>query len=221
MCIFVETTKPTDMIDIFESIRLRLSAAELPGASAHAKMMVPGRTIRSAKMKPNPRVSAVLLVLYEQNGILHFPLILRPQYDGVHSGQMALPGGGREEQDGDLIDTAIRETYEEVGVTVPKQQVLGELSTFYIPPSNSLVTPVVAFSHETPSYKIDPNEVDRVVIGDVNTLKDPTNLTSKDIVLANGLKMKAPAYLVDGETVWGATAMILTEFLTVLQESFN
>lgn len=204
---------------IYESIQKRLSTDVLPGANAHAQMMVPGREIRAAKMKPNPRISAVLLMLYEHQNILHFPLILRPQYDGVHGGQMALPGGGREAQDNDLTDTALRESFEEIGVTVPRNQVLGQLTPFYIPPSNSMVTPYVAFSNEKPTYNIDPNEVDRVVIGDIDTLQDPKNQILKPVTLANGIRFKAPAYQVDGETVWGATAMILAEFLQVLRES--
>ena len=209
------------MIEVYDSIRERLSQGGLPGEKAHSKMMVPGRLSRAADIKPNPRVSAVLLMLFEQEGVLHFPLILRPKYDGVHGGQMALPGGGREDKDADLTDTAIRESHEEIGFTVPKHQILGELSTFYIPPSNSLVTPYIGFSHEKPSYSIDPNEVDRVIESNVPWIQNRKNLTSKQIVLANGLKLKAPAYMVDGEIVWGATAMILSEFLQVLSESSN
>lgn len=207
------------MNSTFEQLRKRLAAEQLPGHTAHAKMMVPGRNLSPAKIKPNPRISAVLLVLYEDEGLLHFPLILRPQYDGVHGGQMALPGGGREEQDTDLMATALRESAEEIGFTVPRDQVLGQLSAFYIPPSHSMITPYVAFSSEKPTYHIDPHEVDRVVIGDVSTLLDPTKQTSKSISLYNGVRIKAPAFIVDGETVWGATAMILAEFLQVLQES--
>jgi len=206
-------------MEIYDKLRKRLSEGNLPGEEAHNKMLVPGRKARAVDIKPNARVSAVLLVLYEQDGVLHFPLSLRPKYDGVHSAQMALPGGGREEQDQDLTDTAIRETFEEVGITIPRSQIVGQLSTFYIPPSNSLVTPFIGFATEKPHYKIDPNEVDRVIESTVSWIQDEQNLSSKTIALANGLKLEAPAYLVDNQIVWGATAMILSEFLHVLKES--
>ncbi|MGB0521808.1 MAG: NUDIX hydrolase [Flammeovirgaceae bacterium] len=207
------------METLYQGIRHRLSK-DLPGFSAHEKMLVPGRKARSAKIKPNPRISAVLLMLYEDNDILHFPLILRPKYDGVHGGQMALPGGGIEAQDTDLEATALRESFEEIGYTVPKTQVLGQLTPFYIPPSNSMVTPYVAYTTEKPRYNIDPKEVDRVVIADIHTLQNPDNHTTKLIDLPNGQQLHAPAYLVDGEIVWGATAMILAEFLHVFDDVY-
>lgn len=201
----------------FESIKSQLGK-ELPGVNAHKRMAIPNRELTFPKMKPNPRLSAVLILLFWENDVLHFPLILRPTYDGVHSGQMAFPGGGVEVQDKDLIDTALRESMEEVGVSAERTHVLGQLSGFYIPPSHSLVTPIVAYTDKRPIYKIDPYEVKRVVETNLEVVRNPANLSSKHIILQNGYEIKAPAFMVDGETVWGATAMILSEFLAVLEE---
>lgn len=211
------------MQEIFDKIKQRLQE-ELPGKKAQAKMSVPGRDERAeAKRKATekpPRVSAVLILLFMKDGELHFPLILRPAYDGVHGGQMALPGGGREDQDGDLIDTALRECLEEVGFSVPKSQVLGMLTEFYIPPSNSLVTPIVAYSNEIPTYKIDPNEVDRVIEGNVPLFRNPATQQTKAVPVMGGkYSLQVPAFIVGGQTVWGATAMIMSEFMQVLDES--
>jgi 8-oxo-dGTP pyrophosphatase MutT (NUDIX family) len=181
-------------------------------------MAIPDRGLVFPEMKPNPRISAVLILLFLENDVLHFPLILRPTYDGVHSAQMAFPGGGREEQDKDLVDTALRESQEEIGFSTDRIKVLGQLSDFYIPPSHSLVSPIVAYTDQRPTYDIDTYEVDRVIETNLEVVRNPENLSHKQITLQNGYKMKAPAFMVDGQTVWGATAMILSEFLMVLEE---
>ncbi len=201
----------------FEKIKSQLSK-ELPGVNAHKRMAIPNRELVFPEMKPNPRISAVLILLFWENDILHFPLILRPTYDGVHSAQMAFPGGGIEEQDKDLIDTALRESQEEIGFSTSRTNILGQLSDFYIPPSHSLVSPIVAFTDQRPTYNIDTYEVDRVIETNLEIVRNPENLSHKQITLQNGYKMNAPAFMVGGQSVWGATAMILSEFLAVLEE---
>ncbi len=201
----------------FEKIKVQLGK-ELPGINRHKKMAIPNRELVFPEIKPNPRISAVLILLFWENGVLHFPLILRPTYEGVHSAQMAFPGGGIEEQDKDLIDTALRESQEEIGFSTSRTNILGKLSDFYIPPSHSLVTPIVAYTDQRPTYNIDTYEVDRVIETNLEIVRNPENLSHKQITLQNGYKMKAPAFMVDGQSVWGATAMILSEFLMVLEE---
>jgi 8-oxo-dGTP pyrophosphatase MutT (NUDIX family) len=101
----------------------------------------------------------VLVLFYEQQGRLHLPLIQRPTYEGVHSGQVALPGGGRENSDADLTATALREAYEEIGVPPGEVTVLGRLTKLYIHPSNYVVTPTVAWTPQRPAFRLDPYEV--------------------------------------------------------------
>ena len=136
------------------------------------------------KEQTNPtkthRVCATMIALFEENGAIYFPCILRPQKSRVHPGQIAFPGGGWEKADEDLSDTAIRETLEEVGVIVPKSQVLGDLTDMYVPPSNSMITPKVGFLKERPIYNIDPNKTLSDFSGNAtNEIYDQQKLISK------------------------------------------
>lgn len=168
--------------------------------------------------KKQHRICATMIALFEENGEVYFPCILRPQKSRVHAGQIAFPGGGREEQDIDLSDTAIRETLEEVGVVVPKGQVVGDLTDMYVPPSNSIITPKVAFLKERPVYNIDPNEVDKVIEIPISSLLNQDNHTIKTITVQKGVQVHMPAIQVGEHLIWGATARILKEFTLVLRE---
>ncbi|WP_020530505.1 NUDIX hydrolase [Flexithrix dorotheae] len=206
------------MINQFISQLQNRLKTDLPGKKAHDLMSSPGR-LAMEKVKPvNPRVSAVLILLFPKENSIKLPLILRPKYDGVHSGQIAFPGGRREDEDHDIIDTALRETKEEIGVQIPRSQVIGKLSELYIPPSNSLVTPVVAYSKNDIKYEIDRTEVDQVFDVPLNYFKKPEN---KKMISMNvrGLKFVAPSFQVAGQTVWGATAMMISELVMILNES--
>ncbi|MBX2841320.1 MAG: CoA pyrophosphatase [Flammeovirgaceae bacterium] len=201
---------------IISKLQIRLKT-DLPGKIAHDLMSSPGRLVRE-KIKPiNPRISAVLILLFPKENLIKVPLILRPQYDGVHSGQIAFPGGRREDIDKDVIDTALRETFEEIGVLIPRSQVIGELSQLYIPPSNSLVTPVVAYSKNSLEYEIDTTEVDKVFDVPLHNFKRPEN---RKMVPLNvrGFKFIAPSFQVSGQTVWGATAMMISELIMILND---
>lgn len=164
------------------------------------------------------RICATMIALFEDNGEIYFPCILRPQKSRVHAGQIAFPGGGKEEADQDLSDTAIRETFEEVGVIVPKTQIIGNLTNMYVPPSNSMITPKVAFIKERPIYKIDPNEVDKVIEIPISSLLNPDNHTIKTIQVQKGIKVDMPAIQIGKHLIWGATARILKELTLVLRE---
>lgn len=193
--------------------------APLPGREAHLRMASKDRSIRYGfKIPDNPRISAVLLLLDFQEGDLVLPLIQRPSYPGVHSGQMAFPGGKRETQDQDLTDTALREAREEINAQVSREAVIGQLSNLYIPLSNSLVTPVVAISERVQQFVPEPLEVAKVVQASMRRLSDPSSVAETTIAIGNGLRIKAPYFDVDGHIVWGATAMILSELLHLLEE---
>jgi len=168
--------------------------------------------------KKTHRVCATMLVLFENNNEIYFPCILRPQKSRVHPGQIAFPGGGKEEQDVDLSDTAIRETLEEIGILVPKDQVVGSLINMYVPPSNSMITPKVGFLSKRPIYKNDPNEVDKVIEIPISSLLNEENHTTKTIQVQKGLKVNMPAIQIGEHLIWGATARILKEFTLVLKE---
>lgn len=190
-----------------------------PGRDAHDKMSSLKRQTETPDEIPgNARKAAVLILLKENEDSLVFPLIQRPSYDGVHSGQMAFPGGKYDETDEDLIETALRECSEEIGINVDRDKVLGTLSDIYIPPSNMHVVPVVANYNQVFDYDIDEYEVDKVVETTIAHIQNIDNQKEYVINLDNGLKYKTPAFDVYGHTVWGATAMILSELLMVIEK---
>lgn len=191
----------------------------LPGPSAHEIM----RARYSGSLKPRfehslpPRPGSVLILLYEQHGRIWFPLIKRQEYAGVHSGQVSLPGGKAEPGE-DLVETAVRESEEEIGVSRNELVVLGRLSNFHVLPSNILITPVVASCKNVPVFLPDPYEVARVFSASIEDLLEDNAIREKEIMVARDIQMSAPHFEVDGEIVWGATAMILSELRHVIQE---
>lgn len=168
--------------------------------------------------KKDAKVAAVLVLLNFQNNSIHIPLIKRPVYEGVHSGQMAFPGGKAEKFDKDIIDTALRETREEIGIQLPSRQIIGKMTSLFIPPSNVIVTPVLGTFARPLEYNIDPEEVAEVVEIGIDELQHPANLQMREITVMNKYKLDAPAYIVQGRTIWGATAMILSELLHIVRE---
>ena len=165
-----------------------------------------------------PRSCAVMLAFFPHEGEIYIPCILRPQKSRVHAGQVAFPGGGRESADRHLTDTATRETWEEIGVIVPESNILGDLTSIFVPPSHSLITPKVAFLENKPSYTIDPNEVDRIIEIPLSDLLNAENHFEKVVSVQKHTTIRMPAIRTGEFIVWGATARILREFTLLLQE---
>ena len=197
-----------------EHLRLRLQKP-LPGESAHQKMASGARTRLHIKPNERTRRSAVLICFYPYQHSIYLPLILRPQYDGVHAGQMAFPGGRMERIDENLTRTALREAQEEVGIRVSDVKVLGLLTELFIPPSNFYVQPVVGMLPYRPDFYPDPREVEAVVEVDLNTFLDETIVGDSQIEV-RGVTVDAPFYQIQGYRVWGATAMMISELLMVM-----
>jgi 8-oxo-dGTP pyrophosphatase MutT (NUDIX family) len=180
----------------------------LPGEKAHKLMMPEGRNLYPSN-GDTPRLSAVLILFYEEEGELYFPLIKRPTYNGAHSGQMAFPGGKHEP--GESIDqTALRETHEEIGVPSEQVELIGQLSDLYIPVTNMLVKPFVAISKKKPIFKLDPIEVAALHPVNIKEFLNPQIKITEQWDI-RGIGVKVPFYLLDEQKVWGATAMILSE----------
>ncbi|GAB3734533.1 NUDIX hydrolase [Spirosoma lituiforme] len=187
----------------------------LPGEVAHKKMASTARYRLGVKPNERTRRSAVLICFYPYQHSIYLPLILRPQYDGVHAGQMAFPGGRMERIDENLTRTALREAQEEVGIRVSDVQVLGLLTELYIPPSNFYVQPVVGVLPYRPDFYPDPREVEAVVEVSLDTLLDETIVGDSQIEV-RGITVDAPFYQIQGYRVWGATAMMISELLMVM-----
>ncbi len=204
--------------DLFtESLYQRLQQP-LPGEDAHRVMASSSRYRMNVRPNERTRKSAVLILFYPyQNGIW-LPLILRPQYDGVHAGQMAFPGGRAERTDRDLIQTALREAQEEIGIRVHDVRVLGPLTELFIPPSNFFVLPVVGVMKHRPDFYPDPHEVDQVIEVSLDALMDTTIVGDSQIEV-RGAMIDAPFYQIQEFRVWGATAMMISELLTVIRSA--
>jgi len=195
---------------------------QLPGERSHYKMHA--RHLNGSRVqirqKEEPRKGGVLILLYQDGQNVNFPLIQRPTYDGVHSGQMALPGGKYENSDKDLIETAKRETFEEIGILKDQIEIIGTLSELYVAASNYVVLPVLGAIRNIPKFNLDPKEVAGVITPGISQLIDPSRRKEKQLVVGDGIKLVAPYFDLENKTVWGATAMILSELKDILSE-FN
>jgi len=192
----------------------------LPGAVSHLKM-APG--YRKAELLSNrydlskAKLSAVLILLIPEADRLKIAFIKRSEYDGVHSGQIAFPGGSFETTDASFEQTALRETFEEIGLPSDAIEIMGQLSDLYISPSNFLVKAFVGYCDQKPEFVIDRNEVQSVIEIDLDDFRNANTIAEKEFFSAsNNFKIIAPCYSVHKVDIWGATAMILTELLDML-----
>lgn len=204
--------------NLFRLLKKRLEQT-LPGVSAQEKMASSIRSALQLNKLPDEqtRESAVLILFYPSPENIYIPMIVRPVYKGVHSGQVAFPGGRKEEIDHTFVDTALREAYEEIGIVPQTVEVLGMLSPLFVPASNYMVYPIVGGTDTRPSFVLDPREVAHLVEIPLPELQDASIIGFKEITVRD-IMVQAPFYLVQEQTVWGASAMILSELLTVLEE---
>ena len=185
----------------------------LPGVEAQNKMASRVRPLPNV-IPENARMSAVLALLFPIKEVLHLLLIKRIEDGKAHSGQISFPGGRKDEQDANLQITALRETFEEVGVPSEQIEMLGGLTPLYIPVSNSNVYPFVGFAAEQPQYNLSMGEVAYVLELPLSELWHEAKKTVKHITPSAfpDITIKAPAYEWDNNhIIWGATAMMIAE----------
>jgi 8-oxo-dGTP pyrophosphatase MutT (NUDIX family) len=145
-------------------------------------------------------------------------LTRRPEYPGAHGGQISLPGG-RREGDEPLQITALREAQEEVGLAPDAVEVMGRLSPLYTPPSNFYIYPFIAYSSARPAFQPDAKEVAELIEAPLSLLLNPAIRKEEIWHFPNYGERHVPFFDVFGHRVWGATAMILSEFITLLQNN--
>lgn len=202
-----------------EFLRLKFQNP-LPGITAHLKMAPDHRALELQAVENHeyhPKLSAVLVILFHENEKLKIVFIRRSEYVGIHSGQMAFPGGRYEEEDGDLKVTALREVEEEIGVRTETLEILGQLSDLYVPPSNFMVRAFVAYAYQRPVYQKDEREVQEIIEFELKDFYRQDIIKRKDFPAHNRSgKTSAPYYEMNGVVIWGATAMMMAELLEVL-----
>lgn len=199
-----------------ELVRKAMSGT-LPGRAAQLTMATrPRPGDRPDIPDPCPREGAVLILLYPAQGELQFPLTVRTRTVHAHKGQISLPGGAREPEDEGFRQTALREASEELGVATADIEVLGALSRLYIPHSGFCVHPFVGYTDRAPDWRPDPAEVAELFSAPLLRLIDPCTVHEQTVV-RDGQSLLVPHYLIGSHRVWGATAMILAEFVALLR----
>ena len=200
--------------------RSKLKQITLSGNEAHLLLAPPQRfkQIESFfKNKISPKKAAVLIHLYpDQNDLIHFVLIQRNSYVGVHSGQISFPGGKPESNDVNLWGTALRESSEEVGLNGLEIYKLRLLTDVFIPPSNFIVSPFVSYSFEKPKFIPETKEVDLILEIPLVDLINHEQVLYKKLTTDYIDELEVPCYIFNGKVVWGATAMILSELRILL-----
>lgn len=167
----------------------------------------------------NAKKAGVLALFYPKDeNLTHLLLILRKTYKGVHSNQIAFPGGKLELQDADLLETALRETNEEVGVPIKQVNVIKSLSSVYIPPSNFEVQPFVGLYGEPIPFVLQEDEVESLVEVSLTDFLNDANLFEQTLSTSYAKNIAVPAFKLNGYTVWGATAMMLSEVKELLKQ---
>lgn len=192
----------------------------LPGYAAQTKMSPPSRRkfeeidLKNLKAKE----SAVMLFLYEKKEEVYLVFTQRHEYKGAHSGQISFPGGKKDPEDESILYTAVRETHEEIGIVVPVENVINSLTWLYVPPSNFVIYPFIAFYEGEPKFEKEEKEVKEILEFRLKDLIDERN--QKEYIYENNalkIKFSSPSYQISQKVIWGATAMILSEFLSIIE----
>ena len=199
----------------------RIQSEPLLAEVAH-QIMVPPERIELLKkvniQENNPKKAAVLMLLYPKNNKTHLVLIERNSYLGVHSSQIAFPGGKVEVNDPSAAFTALRETQEEIGVEMNKVSIIKAFTEVYIPPSNFMVFPFLGYVNEELQFNPEPREVASVIELSIENFLDERLVVTKEMNTSYSNSIRVPAFKIKEYYVWGATAMILSEVKEVLKK---
>tara|TARA_A100001388_G_scaffold239476_1_gene194762 strand:- start:173 stop:793 length:621 start_codon:yes stop_codon:yes gene_type:complete len=203
------------MIPLFIEALTKMLSRDLPGKSAQRKMMITPNRFPTENQENEGIPASILLLLYPIEGEWFFFLTKRSQDLEHHKGQISFPGGVVEKNESKM-NAAIRETNEEIGVDKDVIKIIGNLTPLYIPVSNFHISPYVGWTEEKPHTKVQDAEVKRVFSVSINELILERNLKTKKDFSSNK-SVKVPYFDLNGETVWGATSMILSEFKFILR----
>lgn len=204
-------------IDFIDFLKIRLKR-DLPGLDSQLKMAmkVNNRLFRKFIPTPDAKKSSVLVLLFGSDS-LKILLTLRSSQLKHHNSQISFPGG-RNEKSESAIEAAIRETYEETDVKIQTSQIIGSLSEFFVPPSNSLITPIVAYINSIEQFKANPDEVEEIFMVDLHKFIE-NDIIKTTMVNVDGYDVEAPYWDVHHKVpLWGATSMIISELIDLYRE---
>ena len=201
---------------------VKIKHLELFGEASHHKMSPPYRLELAKKMEvraKSAKKAGVMALFYPNTyGETYLVLILRRTYKGVHSAQVGFPGGKYESEDKNLMETALRETKEEVGVPQSMMTVIKTMSPVYIPPSNFMVHPYIAVSERTPIFVKQDDEVEAIIEVKLADFLNETNIITTKVPTSFDVEIDVPAFKLNDHIVWGATAMMLNELKDLLKQ---
>lgn len=191
---------------------------ELPDAEAHSKMLPPGRRLKTTTEEASQvKLSSVLLLLFQENGKLFTCLTRRPSTMTHHPGQISFPGGKVEKEDISAEMTALREANEEVGIIPDEVEILGKLSDLYVEVSQFSIHPFIAWANRKPDFVVNNNEVEELILFPVSDFVSNELISETEIETVTG-RLNVKYYPYNGEFIWGATAMILSELIEILKK---
>ncbi len=211
-----------DFQDFLEYVP-KLMEVSLPAEEAHFKMAPLERIVNMKNLKietKNPKTAAVMMLFYPKNGMTHLVLIVRNTYQGIHSAQIAFPGGKYETRDEIFENTALRETHEEIGIPPASIEVMRPFTRLYIPPSNFMVHPFLGISKEELVFVGDSNEVADIIELPLSVFLADETIVNVNLTTSYADKIEVPAFKIEEHIVWGATAMMLSELKEVLKKVF-
>jgi len=212
-----------DFEDFLELVS-KIKNIPLPAESAHLKMVPPFRRelikFQEESIKSAKKAGVLALFYPNENNKTNFVLILRKTYHGVHSAQIGFPGGKLEKQDESIERAAVRETFEEVGVSTKDIQVIRELTQVYIPPSNFYVHPFLAIASSKPFFRLQDDEVEAIIEVDLEYFLEEAIIMDNRVTASYSIDVEVPTFKLNGHVVWGATAMMLSEIKDLIKLAF-
>jgi 8-oxo-dGTP pyrophosphatase MutT (NUDIX family) len=190
--------------------------SELPGEKAHRMMIPQGRDLYPSAEINSTKQSSVLILLFPFEGKVSTCLIRRSSAMRFHGGQIAFPGGKFETFDADILHTALRESSEEIGTDSDLIEIIGGLSPLYVQVSNFTINPFIGWSEMMPQFKIERQEVDEIFIIPVERFLHHTTIQIREVTTIRGT-IEVPGFYIDQLFIWGATAMIISEFNAIFK----
>lgn len=191
----------------------------LPGEQAHLEFSpIRQKSSEALESAKSVKDAAVAVVIYSKNSELFSLVIERQTYDGTHSGQISFPGGKVEHSDPSLLQTAIRECQEEIGLTLEESSFVSQLTPVFIPVSGFHVRPYVFYVEAVPiSFELSEREVNRLIHISLNDLIKDENVISKNITVGSTILKNVPHFKMNDVEIWGATALMLNELKQLLK----